>query len=192
MEAVSIKPKKEQKTLWFIYWVVPFVFGIVLWLILMLIVDILIFGLFMVGWLIIMLPILIWIPAFFRSLEYSIDNEAVKIKKGVFWRKIVTVPYKKITNIDITQGPVQRRFNIGIIHVQTAGAGGAESSKAELKMCGVRDLKGLKESIMEKVRDDSISKPQKVNKELGEESDSQILKNILIEIKSIRGALEKR
>jgi hypothetical protein len=192
MEAISIIPKKEQKNLWFIYWVIPFVFGLVLWLILMLIVDKLIFGLFIVGWLIIMLPILIWIPAFFRSLEYSIDNEAVKIKKGVFWRKIVTIPYTKITNIDITQGPVQRMFNIGIIHVQTAGAGGAESSKAELKMWGVRDLEGLKESIMEKVRDDSILKPHKVNQELGEESDSQILKHILIEIKSIRDALEKR
>jgi len=192
MEPIWVKPEKEQKTLWFVGWGIPFILGLALWVVLLFTVDKLIFGLCVVGWLILMMPILLWMPAFYRSLEYVIDIDCVWMKKGVFWRKRVTVPYPKITNVDVTQGPVQRMFNIGTMHVQTAGAGGPQGRQAELKLLGVRDLDGLKDTIMERVRGYTISRPKDVKKEVAEESDSEILRHILKELTSIRGMLEKR
>jgi hypothetical protein len=192
MEAIFVKPEKEQKTLWFVGWAVPFVLGLALWVILLLTIDKLIFGLCVVGWLILMVPILLWIPAFYRSLEYIVDSDSVKMKKGVFWREHVIVPYPKITNVDVTQGPVQRMLNIGTIYVQTAGAGGTQGAQAELTLLGVRDLEGLKDTIMERVRGYTISRPEEVKKEIVEESDSQILRHMLEELTAIREALEKR
>lgn len=64
----------------------------------------------------------IYIPAFFRSLEYSIDTDAVRLQKGVFWKRCTAVPYAKITNIDTTQGPVERHFGLSKLHIQTAGS----------------------------------------------------------------------
>jgi len=192
MESILVKPEKEQKTLWFVGWGIPFILGLALWVVLLFTVDKLIFGLCVVGWLILMMPILLWMPAFYRSLEYVIDIDCVRMKKGVFWRKRVTVPYPKITNVDVTQGPVQRMFNIGTMHVQTAGAGGPQGRQAELKLLGVRDLDGLKDTIMERVRGYTISRPKDVKKEVAEESDSEILRHILKELTSIRGMLEKR
>ncbi|MFQ5917784.1 MAG: PH domain-containing protein [Candidatus Binatia bacterium] len=93
-----------------------------------------------------MVPILLWIPAFYKSLEYIIDSDSVKIRKGVFWRKRVAVPYQKITNVDITQGPVQRMFNIGTIHVQTAGAGGLVNGR--VKVYHFRSCKSLPFSVV--------------------------------------------
>ena len=179
MKPIVVKPEKEQKTLWFVGWAVPFVLGLILWVVLLLTIDKFIFGLCVVGWLILMVPILLWIPAFYRSLEYVVDSDSVKSKKGVFWRERVTVPYPKITNMDVTQGPVQRMFNIGTIYVQTAGAGGAPGAQAELKLLGVRDLEGLKDTIMERVRGYTISEPEKVKKEVVQESDSVIFKKLL-------------
>jgi len=193
MEPILVKPEKEQKTLWFVGWAIPFILGLALWVILLLFtVDKLIFGLCAVGWLILMMPILLWMPAFYRSLEYVIDIDCVRMKKGVFWRKRVTVPYPKITNVDVTQGPVQRMFNIGIIRVQTAGAGGAQGAKAELRLLGVRDLEGLKDTIMERVRGYTISRSEEVKKEVVDESNSEILRHMLKELTTIREVLEKK
>jgi len=200
MEAIFVKPEKEQKTLWFVGWAVPFVLGLALCVILPLTIDKLIkynrggdlFGLCVIGWLILMVPILLWIPAFYRSLEYIVDSDSVKMKKGVFWRKHVIVPYTKITNIDVTQGPVQRMLNIGTIYVQTAGAGGTQGAQAELILLGVRDLQGLKDTIMERVRGYTISRPEEVKKEVVEESDSRTLRRMLKELTAIREVLEKK
>ncbi len=192
MEPIVLKPEKEQKTMWFIGWIVPFVIGLVLWVVLLLAVDKLIFSLFVVGWVILMPLILLWIPAFYKSLEYIIDSDSVKMRKGVFWRKRVTVPYTKITNIDVTQGPIQRIFNIGTIHIQTAGAGGAPGAQAELRLLGIRDTDGLKDTIMERVRGYTISAPEEVKKEVVQESDSEIFRHMLKELTAIHEALEKR
>jgi membrane protein YdbS with pleckstrin-like domain len=69
----------------------------------------------------------------------------------VFWQKRVTVPYAKITNIDVTQGPLQRSFDIGTIRVQTAGAGGAQGEQAEMVLWGLRDLEEVQNQIMRRV-----------------------------------------
>ncbi len=192
MEPIVVRPEKEQRTMWFIGWGISFVLGLVLGVVLLLTVDKLFFGLCLVGWLILMSLILLWIPAFYKSLEYIIDSDSVKMRQGVFWRKRVTVPYAKITNIDVTQGPVQRMFNIGTIHIQTAGASGPQGAHAELKLVGVRDLDGLKDTIMERVRGYTISRPEETKKEIAEESDSKIFKHMLKELTAIREVLEKR
>ena len=192
MEPIVVRPEKEQRTMWFIGWAIPFVLGLALGVILLPTVDKLIFGLCLVGWLMLMSLILLWISAFYKSLEYVIDSDSIKMRKGVFWRKRVTVPYPKITNIDVTQGPVQRMFNMGTIHIQTAGASGPQGAQAELKLLEVRDLDGLKDTIMERVRDYAPSRPEEVKKEVGEESDAEILGRILKELTAIREVLEKK
>ena len=161
MKPMVVKPEKEQKTLWLIGWGITFFLFLVLDVILIFVLshpENLIFGLCLAAVLIIMLFVLRWIPAFYRSLEYVIDIDSITGKKGVFWKKIVTVPYFKITNIDITQGPVQRMFNIGTIHCQTAGLAGPQGQRAELKLLGIRDIEGVKDTIRERIKDYNTSK----------------------------------
>jgi len=160
MEPIVVKPVKAQRAFWLACWGAWFVIGLVLAVIPGLISAVtyvdydggLVTGLILAGWLLLTLPYTLYIPAFYRSLEYTIEDDEIRANKGVFWKKRVAMPYAKITNIDITQGPVQRMFNIGNIHVQTAGAGGAQGARAELKLWGITDLEELKNTIMEKVR----------------------------------------
>ena len=192
MESIVVKPEKEQRIMWFIDWAITFVIGLTLWIVLLLIVDTVTFSLCVLGWLILASLFLLWIPAFYKSLEYVIDSDSVKMKKGVFWKKRVTVPFTKITNLDVTQGPVQRAFDIGTIHVQTAGAGGPEGARAELKLLGVRDLDEVKDTIMERVRGYTILKPDEVKQKVAEQSDSEIFARMLKELTAIREVLEKK
>lgn len=192
MEPIVLKPENEQKTLWIIDWAIPFVIGLIVLVILALFAERVVFGICLAGWLIVMLLILLWIPAFYKSLEYIIDSDSVKAKAGVFWRKNVTIPYIKVTNLDVTQGPIERIFDIGTIHVQTAGAGGQQGAKAEQKLVGIRNLDGLKDTIMERIRDYTISAPDQVKEKITQQEDAQIFERILKELKAIRQVLENR
>ena len=121
---MSIKPEKELKTIWYITTLIVFAVTAVILLVLYLFTSInqwVILG-FSAVWII----TLVWIPAAYKAVGYYIENDSIKMVGGVFWRKQVTVPNKKITNIDITQGPFQRFLNLGTIHLQTAGAGGQQ------------------------------------------------------------------
>lgn len=193
MEPIVLKPENEQKTLWIIDWAIPFVIGLIVLVILALFVERVVFGICLAGWLIVMLLILLWIPAFYKSLEYVIDSDSVKAKAGVFWRKNVTIPYTKVTNLDVTQGPIERIFDIGTIHVQTAGAGGQQGAKAEQKLVGIRNLDGLKDAILERIRCYTISAPDQVKEKITQqEDDAQIFERILKELQAIRQILENR
>jgi membrane protein YdbS with pleckstrin-like domain len=134
------------------------------------------------------IPIGMWIPAYYASIRYWIQPESVKAARGVFWKKISTVPYHKITNIDITQGPLQRAFGIGTIHLQTAGASGSQGGQAELLIYGIKDLDGIKEMIMASVvRLRDADRPT-VHKEAGEDASAQGM--LLAELVRIRKLIE--
>jgi len=194
MDIIKLRPEKELKTLWIITWIVVLLLGIIFCLFFILTFDLWIIGVSIFGWIIIMIPVLIWIPAAFKALEYYIDDEGVKMKGGVVWKKHVTVPYSKITNVDVTRGPMQRYYNIGTIHVQTAGAGGQQGQKAELKINGVRELEKIRDIIIKKVKDSSYY-PGRV-KESVEKSQPfekvSVFDDILNELKEIKMLLEKR
>jgi membrane protein YdbS with pleckstrin-like domain len=192
VEPRVVTPELQQKTMWFLGWSVLFVIVLVGWLVLLLVLGKPVFGFCALGWVVLMLPFLPWIPAYYRSLEYVIDRDSVKMKKGVFWRRRVAVPYPKITNVDITQGPVQRHFNIGTIHVQTAGASGSQATTAELKLMGVRELEGLKDLILDRVKAHAASPPAPVVRDTGEGIAPQGLREVLQELRAIRQALEGR
>jgi len=191
MEPIAMKPEKELKTLWFTCWSIWFVIDIVAWLLLMLVQPI-VFGLLLVGSAIVAVLILVWIPAFYATLDYVIDNDCIKGKNGVFWKKYITIPFTKVTNLDITQGPLQRIFDIGTIHIQTAGASGQQTAKAELSLVGVRNLEEIKESIMEKIRAYTLSGLTQPRQPISDQDKAQVFDRMLNELVAIRKALESK
>ena len=193
MNVIKLKPEKEQKILWIITWVVFFVIGIISLVVLSVMVNPIVFLATAFGWMVIMIPIIFWIPAAFRALEYYIDDEGVKMKGGVVWKKHVTVPYPKITNVDITQGPLQRYYNIGTIHVQTAGSAGKQGEKAELRMHGIRDLEKIRKLIIGKVQNSSyhLGRAFKSVEEGTQAENISVLKDMLKELKEIKNLFKE-
>ena len=190
MEASTFKPQSQMRTLWLICWAIPFFIGLAILLPLLLFAEgeaFVIFVLILVGWLLIMVPVAIWIPAYYRSLQYAIEPAAIKAKGGVFWKRQVTVPMSKITHIDITQGPLQRAFNLATIHVQTAGAGGQEGGRAELRLLGMGRSEQIKETIMQCVRQDDIPRPA-----TREGHATDVFGSMLAELSAIRQLLEDK
>lgn len=186
-----IKPDPKVKTLW------NCVNNFLMFLVLLAAV-VLILGGMEVGiaiflgalWVIVLyIPIALFIPASFRRLEYSLDDDAIRLKKGVFWRRVTTVPYAKITNIDITQGPLERLFHVSKLHIQTAGFSGNQATHAELMMIGICDAEDLKEHIMSKIRNKALP-PEAAAVTV--KTDTQLLQAILEELSSIHSVLSKK
>lgn len=129
-----------------------------------------------------------YIVAACRHLSYGLDSDAVLLNKGVFWKRRTTVPYSKITNIDITQGPVERSFGLSKIHVQTAGLSGSSNPQAELVLRGITDPEELKAEIMSQIRN-KVGTPATAVEEKPESAD--VLQSILEELKAIRQSVQK-
>lgn len=193
MSEETLVPERGQLTAWYVCWVfwsvvaaaccVPLLFvpaPEALWVFL---------GCFVPA-VVTSILILAWIPAFFRSLESTITDEQIESKSGVFWQRKVTVPYTKVTNIDITQGPVQRMYNVGTIHVQTAGAGGAPGAIAELRLTGVRDLEQWRDVIMARVKDAAPHTAQALDEPVA--SPAATMQEMLRELQAIRRLIEDR
>jgi len=191
VENLIIKPDRGELAIWFLMLVIFSLPILVACIVLALTVQPLVFSLLIVGLFLFILFFVFWLPAYFKSLEYAIEEEAVRGKKGVFWRRYVTVPYTKITNVDVSQGPVQRLYKIGTVHVQTAGAGGQQGARAELLILGVKDLNEIKNAIMKRVVGHVAIGAMDTTETPPAMTDSNTMKSILEEVTSIRKLLEK-
>jgi membrane protein YdbS with pleckstrin-like domain len=62
-----------------------------------------------------------WPPVDFRHRSYRVDARGIEIRHGVFWRSVENVPRSRVQHIDVSQGPIERRFGLGSLKIYTAG-----------------------------------------------------------------------
>lgn len=94
-----------------------------------------------------------WVRLFYNSYLYELTEEAIKIEKGVIWKKYISIPYKRIQNIDIQRGLLARILKLSELHIQTAGYTGYITTEGKLV--------GLLPETAEKLRDELINKTKK-------------------------------
>lgn len=94
--------------------------------------------------------IVIWAVLYYKSVVYRLNNTEMTWKRGVLFRKTGIVPYDRITNVDIVQGPIMRLF--GIYHLKIDTAGGSGKDKSEIRIEGIENPEPLRAMIMDFVR----------------------------------------
>jgi len=62
-----------------------------------------------------------WPPLAHRHTSYRVDADGIEIRRGVWWRSVVSVPRSRVQHIDVTQGPLDRRHGLGQLVLHTAG-----------------------------------------------------------------------
>ncbi len=89
------------------------------------------------GWLLLLTCALsfayLWPAARHRRLRFLVDAEGLRIRRGVFWRKVIWIPISRVQHTDFSQGPIQRSFELATLTVHTAGTAGASISLAGLE-----------------------------------------------------------
>ncbi len=91
---------------------------------------------------------------------YVMTARSLRIRTGVWVVRETTITFENVQNVRIRQGPVQRRFGIADVIVETAGGGGggAEGKKGSAGhghrgvLVGIADPRGLRDLVLVRMR----------------------------------------
>ncbi len=94
--------------------------------------------------------ILLWLAIYWPAIEHRnvrwlTSPVGVEIKKGVFWRHQIAIPWARVQHADVSQGPLARQFSLGNLTIHTAGTKHASI-----------DLEGLSHDVAIELRDKVI------------------------------------
>jgi uncharacterized protein len=62
-----------------------------------------------------------WPAVVYRHSSYRVDDRGIEIRRGVYWRVVINVPRTRVQHIDVSQGPLERRYGLGTLVIYTAG-----------------------------------------------------------------------
>lgn len=126
-----------------------------------------------------------WIPKYYDTVVYKLTQDEVVWRRGVWFKKTGVVPYNRITNIDISQGPISRRLGIAVLRIQTAGYSG--QARAEIRLEGIERFEELRGVVLGFVKG---RKPEAVEAQAEVEGDAG--SKVLAELVKIRELLEQK
>jgi uncharacterized membrane protein YdbT with pleckstrin-like domain len=124
----------------------------------------------------------------YRNIRYEITEDEIIVHSGVLNKSTKHVPFRTITNMQVTRGFWDRLFGLGTLEIQTAGTGG---TKAEEKLVGLDDVQGTYEYVAKVLRGfrNSMS-PTQAGSESSQSkqgnSERELLVHILNELRAIR------
>ena len=84
----------------------------------------------------------------YRTLRYRFDDEGVWRRQGLLWRSEVNVAYRRIQDIHLTNGLIQRWLGLATVSIQTA----AGAATPEVVIEGVLEAEALRDYLYTKMR----------------------------------------
>lgn len=84
----------------------------------------------------------------YRTLRYRFDDEGVWRRQGLLWRREVNVAYRRIQDIHLTNGLIQRWLGLATVSIQTAA--GAATPVVTIE--GVLEAEALRDYLYTKMR----------------------------------------
>lgn len=105
------------------------------------------------GWIVAFLLLLgysyFWPPIAFRHARWRLSESGMEIRRGVLWRHWISIPTARVQHVDVSQGPIQRMFDLATLTIHTAGTSNATV-----------ELDGLEYSRATEVRDRLIEQKE--------------------------------
>jgi membrane protein YdbS with pleckstrin-like domain len=79
--------------------------------------------------------------------SFVISPAGCEIRRGVVWRRIITVPLSRIQHSDVTQGPLQRAYGLATLTLYTAGT---EHAKIDLHGLAFETAMAIRQYLFER------------------------------------------
>ncbi len=94
-----------------------------------------------------------WPEITYRHTFYRIDPQGIEIRRGVVWRRTITVPKSRVQHIDVSQGPLQRTYALGTLVIYTAGT---DHAKVELRGLSHARALRIRDHLLPSGGDDAV------------------------------------
>ncbi|SEQ24047.1 PH domain-containing protein [Natrinema salaciae] len=66
--------------------------------------------------------------AYYYRFTYEVTSDTFDVTSGVVSRRSREIPYRRIQNVDVAQGVVQRVLGLAVVSIETAGGGDTEAT----------------------------------------------------------------
>ncbi|QAU12409.1 hypothetical protein EKH57_06580 [Halorubrum sp. BOL3-1] len=76
----------------------------------------------------ILVAMLAYEVAYYRRFEYVLTGDTLDISSGVISRREREIPYRRIQNVDVSRGVIQRAIGVAAVDLETAGGSSTEGS----------------------------------------------------------------
>jgi putative membrane protein len=84
----------------------------------------------------------------YHTLRYRFDDEGIAMSWGILFRREMYLTYRRIQDIHVTRGIIQRWLGIATISVQTAGGG----MGSDLQIEGITQYDALRDFLYRRMR----------------------------------------
>jgi membrane protein YdbS with pleckstrin-like domain len=95
----------------------------------------------------------VFVDARFRRWSWWMTAESLELRHGVIRRTESSVPFRRIQQIDIVQGPIERWLDIATLAIRTAAA----TSDGTIPGIPLEDAEGVRAKLLTRAgRDDAV------------------------------------
>ena len=134
------------------------------------------------------------LPLVFRyhTLRYKFDDDGITMSWGVLFRREIFLTYRRIQDIHVSRGIIQRQLGLATVSVQTASG----SAGAQMAIEGIGDPQGLRDYLYAKMRGSrGVSTQEQAaesettteqHAESGRDEALELLREILVQVKAMR------
>lgn len=95
----------------------------------------------------------IYVRKWYVRYRYWLTDDGLYILKGVWWQSITLIPRNRVQHIDISSGPLDRRYDLAKLTVHTAGTSNASVNLPGLLQASATQLRS---SLLNLEEDDII------------------------------------
>lgn len=144
----------------------------------------------------------------YHTLKYRFDEDGVSMSVGFLFKQEVQLTYRRIQDIHVTRGLIQRWLGLATISLQTASG----SASAEMQIEGVLEADALRDWLYARMRGSSLAEASQagapdgrtmtgaeatvaagpVSDTVANDELAGVLEEILAEVRTLRERLEAR
>jgi membrane protein YdbS with pleckstrin-like domain len=135
-------------------------------------------------------PALLLVPPYYRSIRYELHPDEIIMRIGIVTRSVKHVPFRTVTNLKMSRGPLDRMLGIGTLHIETAGKSG--QTGAEQSLVGLADVDGVYGQVAAALhRFRGGMAPTQTEEDRPAAAGDGVLSDILAELRAICRAVER-
>lgn len=144
-------------------------------------------GLFLLMWMISTPIIFLWV----KNLEYFIEEERIRIHKGILTKIQQNIPYRAVTDFQLHRSLYDRFLGISSIRIQTAGQS-QSATGYEGNLAGVIDWDNLMSELRIRLKRFHGEAIEEFKSDRDNKASKDIFDKMLIELQNIRKVLEQK
>ena len=129
-------------------------------------------------------------PEFYGRLFVRLTPRTLEIRKGVYFRKEITIPLNRITDVRLHDDPIMRSLGIRGLKVETAGQAG-QGAGTEGDLIGLIDAVKFRDAILRE-RERSVEGVQPAVVPTPSPATSGDTDSVLTEIRDILARIESK